>query len=335
MFKLIKKFINFYLHVVLNEIYERRTEKYTIASEYFNPKDQVFYATLTVKGLSKPITKKVRDFYNKDWLSKVNSEDAARLAFLTYLENSGNLDIYKSFLHRKTRITKYTLFLTAFFIASLVVSNITGFKIMTFNILGQTLNIPAALIFFPFTYIFDSTITEVYGFAVSRIIIWGGLLASLLVTLGLQISVHTQPAEFWGFQESYALIFSHPPRIMAASFVAYFIGEFLNSYIISKMKILTNGKYYALRLITSTSVGAFFDSIIFCSMAFYGVYPNDIILQMIALQYVFKVGYEVIALPVTYFVTGYLKLKDKIDYYDIETDYNPFSVLSKKSLQAI
>lgn len=326
MFKIINKLLNYYIKIVKNEIHFRNTDKYSMVSEQYNHKDKTFYATLTINGLSKPIIKKVSELYTKDWLSNINSEDAARIAFLTYIENTGNLDIYKSYPNRKTRITPNTMLLMAMFIASLVVSNITGFKIMSLSFFDNIYYIPVALIFFPLTYIFDNTITEIYGYAISRVIIWGGLCASLFVTLALHLSIYLPPAEFWPYQEQYSLIFSNPIRIMLASFVAYFVGEFLNSYIISKMKVLTNGKHYALRLISSTSVGALFDSIIFCNMAFYGLYETNIVLQMILFQYIFKVGYEFLALPITYFVTGYLKHTDRIDYYDIETNYNPFSI---------
>ncbi|MBP9722107.1 MAG: queuosine precursor transporter [Gammaproteobacteria bacterium] len=330
MLKSIKKIFDYYFRIVSTEIIERKESKYKVVSESFDVNDKFFYITLTVHGLAKPITKKLSDVYNKEWLSNVNSEDAARLAFLTYVENSGNLEVYHSFPSRKSRITKHTIFLMVMYIAGLIISNLSGFKICVFNGFGYEVNIPAGLIFFPFTYIFDNTITEIYGFAVSRIIIWCGLFASVAVTVGLKLTAYLQPASFWPFQEQYSLVFSHAPRIMFASFIAYFIGEFLNSAIISKMKILTHGKCYALRLITSTSVGALFDSIVFCGLAFYGSYDNSIIGQMIILQYIFKVGYEISALPLTYFITGYLKSKDKVDYYDFETSYNPFSLSCNK-----
>lgn len=324
--------MGYYWNVARNESVERQEIKYTIASECYNEREKVFYATLTVKGLARPITKRVKDIFNREWLSRVHAEDAARLAFLSYIENSGQLEIYSMFPVKKSRITKSAIFLMMLFVASLIVSNLTGFKIVCFDIFGYKLNIPGGLIFFPFTYIFDDVITEVYGYAVSRIVIWGGLLASLMVTLCLHISVYTPAASFWHYQSEYALVFSHPFRIMLASFSAYFVGEFLNSYIISRMKVLTNGKYFAMRIITGTSVGALFDSIIFGFLAFYGLYDNVVIMQMIVLQYLFKVGYEVLALPITYFISGYLKKKDKIDYYDIETSYNPFSILNNKSV---
>lgn len=323
MFSKIKSAFSFYTGIVKNEVELRRQAKYTIISESFCNDD--IQVVLRPKGMGKPFKKRIDDIHNKEWLAELEHEDAARIAFLSYVKNSGNFDIIKNFPARKTRITKNVLIICALFVSCLVLSNIAGFKLTAITLFGHTLDFPAALVFFPFTYLFDDTITEVYGFAVSRLIIWGSIAASSLVTLGLFFCVHMPASEHWGLQPEFATIFTNPPRILAASFCAYLIGEFLNSVVLSKMKVLTKGRFYALRLIASTSVGALFDSIIFVYMAFYGLVSEDILTRMILIQYFFKVGYEVIALPLTYFVTGYLKHKDKTDYYDFETKYNPFS----------
>ena len=322
-FSSLKSSFLFYTGIIKQEASTRNKAKYTIISECFD-NDEIS-VILRPKGMGKPFKKKIDDIYIKEWLAELEHEDAARIAFLSYVKNSGNFDIIKKFPEKKTRITKNVLFICALFVSCLVLSNIAGFKLTSITIFGYTLDFPAALIFFPFTYLFDDTITEVYGFAVSRLIIWGSIAASSLVTIGLFLSVHMPSSKHWEFQEQFYIIFSHPPRILAASLCAYLIGEFLNSIVLSKMKILTKGKFYALRLITSTSVGALLDSVIFVYMAFYGLVPDFILTKMILIQYLFKVGYEVLALPLTYFVTGYLKHKDKIDYYDFETKYNPFS----------
>ena len=189
-----------------------------------------------------------------------------------------------------------------------------------------SLNFPAALVFFPLTYFFDDTLTEVYGFGVSRYIIWGGLICNMLLTLGTMITVRLPPSSEWHYQHAYSLIYNSEFRILIASTTGYFFGEFVNSIILSRMKIITAGKWLWLRAILSTSIGVLLDSVIFCNIAFTGVLPSHIIWQMVMVQYFFKMGYEVMALPLTYLITGYLKAKDKIDYYDYGTRYNPFSL---------
>lgn len=148
----------------------------------------------------------------------------------------------------------------------------------------------------------------------------------ILVTLGMYFSTLLPPAQGWEHQEAFGLVFSCSLKVVLASATAFFWGEYINSYLLSKFKVLVSGKYYALRVILSTSVGALVDSAVFCYIVFYGVLPLPAIFQMLMLNYVFKVGYEVVTLPAAYLLIGYLKKSDNIDYYDFQTNYNPFSL---------
>lgn len=221
------------------------------------------------------------------------------------------------------------------FTSFLILSNLTAFKIVEFKLsnfhffhsIGLTdFTFPAALVFFPLTYFFDDILTEVYGFKVSRFVIWGGLICNTLVTLGIIITVQLNPSPIWHFQNEYSAVFNSTLKVFLASASGYFAGEFCNSIILSKLKILTSGKWLWLRIISSTSAAVAIDSLIFCHLAFLGVIPHSTILKLIETLYVFKVSYELLALPITYFITGYLKRSDRVDYYDYKTKFNPFSL---------
>jgi uncharacterized integral membrane protein (TIGR00697 family) len=204
----------------------------------------------------------------------------------------------------------------------LILSNLTASKIA--NIFG--INITAALIYFPLTYIFDDILTEVYGFKVSRRVIWMGLVANAMVTFGALLAIHLPAAVFWPDQQAYQIVFTASLRVFIASSIAYLFGEFINSILLAKLKVLTSGKYFWLRVISSTSVGAGIDTAIFSAIAFIGTMPNKAVFQLFLVMYIFKVTYEIVALPITYKITNYLKRKDKIDFYDNKTRFNPFSL---------
>lgn len=206
-----------------------------------------------------------------------------------------------------------------------------GFKIAETHLWGYTINFPTGIIFFPLTYFFDDILTEVYGFKVSRLIIWGGLFCSTLFTLGLWLTVYLPASPIWDANthhgaKAYELIFTGSLRILIASSVAYFCGEFLNSVILAKLKVLTAGRYFYLRVAGSTVIGVGVDSIIFCNIAFSSIMPQAIIWNIVLTQYLFKLSYEVAMLPITYRLANFLKSLDKIDYYDIKTKFNPFSL---------
>src|SRR3990167_9397850 len=224
----------------------------------------------------------------------------------------------KEFLNKdqKNRITPRVVFLGMIFVTFLILSNLTAFKISEFHLshlafIGRwfgdiDINFPAALIFFPLTYFFDDALTEVYGFAVSRLIIWSGLLCNSIFALGMLLTVHLNPSHFWHNQAQFALVLGAAPRIFIASLVAYFCGEFLNSMVISKIKIMTKGKWLWFRVVLSTGMGVLIDSALFCIIAFFGKIPDTVILNMIIFLFIFKISYEIVALPFTYWLVGYL-----------------------------
>lgn len=217
---------------------------------------------------------------------------------------------------------------TALFVTALIISNIISVKLIDF--FGITL--PAAVILFPFAYIFGDILTEVYGYAKARQVIWIGFFCNLLAVVAIMAGGLLPAASFWtinGFtnaqvsQQAYLGILGAAPRLLLASFISYLVGEFLNSYVLAKLKVATQGKYLWLRTISSTIVGEGVDSIFFISIAFLGTIPVAVLLPMIIAQWIFKVSYEVIATPLTYLAVNNLKRIEQEDFYDQQTDFNP------------
>ena len=206
--------------------------------------------------------------------------------------------------------------------AVLLISNIASTKIIDiwkFTFDGGT-------ILFPLSYIFGDILTEVYGYRQSRRIIWIGFASAFLMSLTLGLIGLIKPAQGWELQDAYMAILGQTPRIVAASLVAYFVGEFSNSYILAKMKVFTRGKWLAARTIGSTIVGQGVDTIIFVFIAFFGVYSNSLLLVIILSNYIFKVLMEAVLTPATYRIVNSLKKAEGIDYYDRDTDFNPFRI---------
>jgi len=217
---------------------------------------------------------------------------------------------------------RYLPFITAFFSVVLILSNIASSKILSlgwFSFDGGT-------ILFPLAYIFGDVLTEVYGYTNSRRVIWTGFTMNLLMVLVFWVVEILPPAMDWGNQAAYDVILGVVPRIVAGSLLAYLFGEFMNSYVLAKLKIKTAGKYFWLRALGSTLVGEFFDTTIFLTIAFAGVLPWDLIWIIWVSNYIFKVGIEVVMLPITYRVVGFLKKKENEDYYDRETNFNPIKL---------
>jgi uncharacterized integral membrane protein (TIGR00697 family) len=220
----------------------------------------------------------------------------------------------------------YLDIITAFFVAVLLISNVASTKITSFGFL----TLDAGTILFPLTYIFGDILTEVYGFARARRVIWIGFLCNILMA-GIFMAVQgLPPAADWPNQKAYEAILGLTPRIVAASMIAYFAGEFLNSFILAKLKIVTQGKYLWIRTIGSTLVGEFFDTVLFILIAFYGVLPMPVLVSLLISNYIFKVAVEVLFTPVTYAIANKLKKVEHEDYYDYKTNFNPFSVTKEK-----
>jgi uncharacterized integral membrane protein (TIGR00697 family) len=214
--------------------------------------------------------------------------------------------------------------ITALFVAVLLISNITAAKIVhlgVFTFDGGTL-------LFPLSYIFGDVLTEVYGYQRSRKVIWLGFISALLMSLTLIIVGALPPAPDWKYQTAYEQILGLAPRIFTASLIAYFVGEFSNSFILAKLKILTRGKWLWVRTIGSTIVGELLDTALFISISFIGVVPNTLLWTLIVSNYLFKCGIEILFTPVTYLVVGWLKRIEHEDFYDRDTNFNPFMLRS-------
>ena len=215
---------------------------------------------------------------------------------------------------------KYLDLITGLFVAVLLISNIASSKIIEiwkFTFDGGT-------ILFPLSYIFGDILTEVYGFRRSRRVIWIGFFCAALMSLTLGLVGLIKPAAGWEYQEAYMRILGQTPRIVTASLIAYFAGEFSNSFVLAKMKILTKGRWLFTRTIGSTIVGEGIDTVIFVVIAFLGVYPNDLVLLIIISNYIFKVSLEVVFTPLTYKIVGFLKRVERVDWFDYGTNFNPF-----------
>ena len=211
---------------------------------------------------------------------------------------------------------------TGIFITCLIVSNIIAVKIISVG--GR--NLPAAIIIFPISYIFGDILTEVYGYRTARKVIWLGFLCNLLAVIAIWLGGLLPSASFWQGQAAYKSILGFTPRLLAASFVGYLAGEFANSFVLAKMKILTKGRWLWTRTIGSTFVGQALDSGLFILIAFSGIMGWGALGIMVLTHWLVKTGYEALATPFTYWIVGYLKKKEGIDIYDTKTNFNPFLV---------
>jgi len=216
----------------------------------------------------------------------------------------------------------HAVFVGMIYSALLILSNLTAAKIIAVG----GMNLTAALLFFPLTYIFDDVLTEVYGFKMSRRIIWLGLFANAIVTFGGMLAAALPPASFWPNQAAFETVFSLSLRIFIASSIGYLCGEFINSVLMAKIKVWTQGRHFWLRAILSSCCGVGLDTLLFCSIAFYGTMPFKELWHMMLLIYMIKICYEIIALPLSYKLANYLKRLDNVDYYDYTTRFNPFSL---------
>ena len=217
---------------------------------------------------------------------------------------------------------KYYDIILGLFVAVLLISNVASSKILD---LGP-FTFDGGTILFPISYIFGDILTEVYGYKASRRVIWTGFAAALLMSLTFILVGKLPPAADWGNQDAYEKILGLTPRIVIASLVAYFAGEFSNSFTLAKMKILTRGKWLWSRTIGSTVIGEGVDTLLFVMIAFYGVLPESLLVSVIISNYIFKVGFEVILTPLTYLVVKFLKRNEDVDIYDYKTNFNPFTL---------
>jgi uncharacterized integral membrane protein (TIGR00697 family) len=220
---------------------------------------------------------------------------------------------------------------TALFVTTLIISNIIAVKLVA--LFGLIL--PAAVILFPVAYIFGDILTEVYGYRRARQVIWTGFICNLIAVIAIWLAGALPPAPFWALgpfatpreaQLAYEAILGFTPRLLAASFSAYLVGEFLNAIVLARLKVRTQGRFLWLRTIASTLLGQGADSVVFISLAFGGIFPIGDLGTAILSQWGFKVTYEILATPFTYLAVNALKKAEGVDVYDHETDFNPVSI---------
>jgi queuosine precursor transporter len=225
---------------------------------------------------------------------------------------------------------RYYEFVMAAFVTVLICSNLIGpAKISQLDLpVVGVVTFGAGVLFFPISYVFGDVLTEVYGYARSRRVIWAGFAGLAFASVMAWVVVALPPAPFWKNQAAYEVAFGQAWRVAAASMFAYFCGEFVNSFTLAKMKILTQGRWLWTRTIGSTILGEGVDSLLFYPLAFHGtgIIPDEKLPLVMAAQFVMKVGVEVVFTPATYAVVGWLKRAEDEDWYDRETDFTPFSV---------
>jgi uncharacterized integral membrane protein (TIGR00697 family) len=210
--------------------------------------------------------------------------------------------------------------ITGLFTAILLISNTLDNKIFQ----AGPLSLPAGIILFPLAYLANDVLTEVYGFAVSRKVIWTGFASLILMVAMYELAGLLPPAPFWTNQAAYKAVLKHTPRIVLAGITAYFFGEFCNSYVLAKLKVRSAGRGMALRFVASTVVGEFVDTVIFVVIAFLGVFPAAGLVSITLSAWAVKVCWEIIALPITLPVVRRLKRAENEDYFDHDTKFSPF-----------
>jgi hypothetical protein len=211
------------------------------------------------------------------------------------------------------------LLVVSLFVTCLISSNIIAVKLV--NIFGFVL--PAAIILFPISYILGDVLTEVYGYHQARRVIWLGFFCNLVAVITIWIGQILPAASFWDGQTAYERILGYTPRILLASFLAYLIGEFANSFVLAKMKIATQGRWLWARTIGSTLVGQGLDSLVFMTLAFVGTIPLTALTGAIVAQWFSKSAYEAIVTPLTYGAVNFLKKKEGLDTFDYDTRFSP------------
>ncbi len=219
-----------------------------------------------------------------------------------------------------SRYSPWFLLVASIFITSLITSNIIAVKLI--DILGLIL--PAGVIIFPISYIFGDVLTEVYGYRQARQVIWLGFFCNLVAVIAIWLGQILPAASFWDGQAAYERILGYTPRLLLASFLAYMVGEFANSFVLAKMKIATKGRWLWTRTIGSTLVGQGLDSLVFMTLAFVGTIPLTVLTGAIVVQWLSKSAYEAIVTPLTYKVVNFLKKKEELDVFDDATRFNPF-----------
>jgi uncharacterized integral membrane protein (TIGR00697 family) len=217
------------------------------------------------------------------------------------------------------KVSFWFVVIAAVFVTCLITANIIAVKLI--SVWGFL--VPAGIIVFPLSYLFGDVLTEVYGYGAARQVIWLGFACNLLAVLAIYLGGLAPAAPFWHNQAAYDKILGFTPRLLLASFLAYLVGEFANSFVLAKLKIATKGRWLWTRTIGSTLVGEGLDTLIFITVAFSGITPADALPNLILTQWLLKVAYEVVATPFTYAVVGFLKRQEGLDTYDYHTNFSP------------
>ena len=224
---------------------------------------------------------------------------------------------------------RYFDLVMAAFVTILLLSNLIGASKPSFITLpdGSQWSFGAGVLFFPISYIIGDVLTEVYGYARARRVIWTGFVALLFMAFMAWVVVKFPPAADWPGQAAYEFVFGNSWRIVFASMIAFWVGEFANSFVLAKMKLWTQGRFLWMRTIGSTVVGQGLDSLIFYPLAFWGLagWPPEQLWQVVLSQWVIKTAWEAALTPVTYVVVGWLKRQEGVDVYDTSTDFSPFA----------
>ena len=236
----------------------------------------------------------------------------------------------KSQLPSQQRSYRYLDLVMVAFVTVYLCSNLIGpakAASLDLPLLGQV-TFGAGVLFFPISYVFGDILTEVYGYARARRVIWTGFAAMLFASLMAFVVVSLPPAAGWNNQAAYEIAFGSTWRIVAASLVAYCVGEFVNSFLLAKLKLLSEGKHLWMRTIGSTVFGEGVDSLLFYPLAFWnsGLIPNELIPSLMLSQWIAKTAVEVLFTPLTYKIVGFLKRAEQEDFYDRDTDFTPFRI---------
>ncbi len=224
---------------------------------------------------------------------------------------------------------KYYDLIMAAYVTILLCANLIGpAKVSTLHLpVFGDITFVAGVLFFPLSYIFGDILTEVYGYARDRRVVWAGFGALAFAAFMAWVIVALPPAAEWTANQLHvAAIFGNTPRIVAGSIVAFWCGSFVNSFVLARMKLLTRGRWLWTRTIGSTLCGELIDSALFYTIAFAGVWDNDLLLKVMLTQYLLKTGWEIVVTPVTYRVVNFLKRAENEDYYDRGTHFTPFSL---------
>lgn len=218
-------------------------------------------------------------------------------------------------------ISHRLVIIATIFVTCLITANVIAVKVIS---IGPVI-LPAAIFIFPLSYIFGDVLTEVYGYRWARKVIWLGFICNLIFAFFAWVGQKLPPAPFWEHQLAYESILGYTPRLLAASFCGYLVGEFANSFILAKMKIMTRGRWLWSRTIGSTVVGQGLDTVIFITLAYIGT--SSFMPVMIIYHWLVKIAIEAVATPFTYSIVNFLKKREAVDAYDYDTKFNPFLVI--------